>query len=127
MIHHSDRGSQYGSKAYVKILNDSGIKISMGLKAQDNAYAERINGTIKNEYLKLWNINDYKDLKIKTRKAVKHYNTKRGHSNLPNDFSPNQFEKLLLNLSIQERPTVIIKSRWHRAIMTLLPKKTSGS
>ncbi|QTY26459.1 integrase core domain-containing protein [Flavobacterium sp. CS20] len=80
----------------------------MGLKAQDNAYAERINGTIKNEYLKLWNINDYKDLKIKTRKAVKHYNTKRGHSNLPNDFSPNQFEKLLLNLSTQERPTVII-------------------
>lgn len=53
MIHHSDRGSQYGSKAYVKILNDSGIKISMGLKAQDNAFAERINGTIKNEYLKI--------------------------------------------------------------------------
>lgn len=108
LIHHSDRGSQYGSKAYVKILNDSGVKISMGLKAQDNAYAERINGTIKNEYLKLWKIKDLKDLKTKTRKAVNHYNSKRSHSSLPKDLAPNKFEEYLLNLTDQERPTVII-------------------
>src|SRR5690554_7952496 len=47
MIHHSDRGSQYGSREYKKLLTDNGIQISMGMKAQDNAYAERINGTIK--------------------------------------------------------------------------------
>src|SRR5699024_11347219 len=29
MIHHSDRGSQYGSNEYVKLLTDNGIKISM--------------------------------------------------------------------------------------------------
>ena len=40
MIHHSDRGSQYGSKEYVKLLKDNGIKISMGMKAQDNAFAD---------------------------------------------------------------------------------------
>lgn len=28
----------------------------MGLTTYDNAYAERINGTIKNEYLKRWHI-----------------------------------------------------------------------
>ena len=104
MIHHSDRGSQYGSKPYVKMLKDSGIKISMGLKAQENAYAERINGTIKNEYLKLWKIKDFKDLKAKTRKAVNHYNRKRGHSSLPKDLAPNKFEEYLLNLENQERP-----------------------
>jgi transposase InsO family protein len=108
MIHHSDRGSQYGSNAYVKLLNNSGIIISMGLKAQENAYAERINGTIKNEYLKLWKIKDFKDLKAKTRKAVNHYNYKRGHSSLPKDLAPNEFEEYLLNLKNQERPTVII-------------------
>ena len=76
----------------------------MGLKAQDNAYAERINGTIKNEYLKLWKIKDFKDLKVKTRKAVNHYNSKRGHSSLPKDLAPNKFEEYLLNLENQERP-----------------------
>jgi transposase InsO family protein len=51
LIHHSDRGGQYINKNYVGLLRKSGIHISMGAQAQDNAYAERINGTIKNEYL----------------------------------------------------------------------------
>lgn len=56
MIHHSDRGAQYGSHKHTKLLKDKGVQISMGEIAQDNAYAERINGTIKNEYLKHWHI-----------------------------------------------------------------------
>ena len=108
MIHHSDRGSQYGSKPYVKMLKDSEIEISMGVKAQDNAYAERINGTIKNEYLKLWHIKDYKDLKAKVKKAVNHYNNVRKHSSLLNGVSPKEFKKIILGLNIQERPKVII-------------------
>jgi len=108
MIHHSDRGSQYGSKPYVKMLKDSKIEISMGVKAQDNAYAERINGTIKNEYLKLWHIKDYKDLKAKVKKAVDHYNNVREHSSLFNGVSPKEFKKIILDLNTQERPTVII-------------------
>jgi transposase InsO family protein len=134
MIHHSDRGSQYGSNPCIKFLKDSGIKISMGLKAQDNAYAERINGTIKNEYLKLWKIKDLKDLKIKTRKAVSHYNSKRSHSSLPKEMAPKQFEKYLLSLATQESPTVIIYADGnykvkvassHQDFMT--QKKISGS
>ena len=108
MIHHSDRGSQYGSKPYVKMLKDSEIEISMGVKAQDNAYAERINGTIKNEYLKHWHIKDYKDLKAKVKKAVNHYNNVRKHSSLLNGISPEEFKKIILDLNFQERPTVII-------------------
>lgn len=54
LIHHSDKGSQYSSKLYTEILIEAKAKISMGEKAQDNAYAERINRIIKNEYLKLW-------------------------------------------------------------------------
>ena len=48
-IHHSDRGSQYIAKKYTAILNDIESQISMGLTAQDNAYAERINQTISYE------------------------------------------------------------------------------
>ena len=108
MIHHSDRGSQYGSNEYTKVLKDNGIAISMGLKAQDNAYAERVNGTIKNEYLNRWHINDFKELERCLEKAVNHYNHKRVHDHLINDYSPIQFKESLVNLSPQERPTVII-------------------
>lgn len=108
MIHHSDRGSQYGSKEYTNILKEAGIQISMGLIAQDNAYAERINGTIKNEYLNLWYIKDYNELKQRLDQAVKHYNEKRIHNHLINDYSPIRFKDILVNLSPQERPKVII-------------------
>ncbi len=54
----------------------------MGKIAQDNAYAERINGTIKNEYLDYWKPTDFADLKGKVSRAVKNYNTKRPHNHL---------------------------------------------
>ena len=53
-IHHSDRGTQYCCSDYVAALKADSIKISMTEKGdpRENAYAERINGTIKNEFLK---------------------------------------------------------------------------
>ena len=108
MIHHSDRGSQYGGGEYVELLKDKGIEISMGEIAQDNAFVERVNGTIKNEYLKLWYIPDFKTLKQKTREAVNHYNKNRLHLAFNNEYSPWQFKKSLLDLKTQERPKVII-------------------
>jgi hypothetical protein len=107
MIHHSDRGSQYGSTAYKRILRDAGIKLSMGMKAQDNAFAERVNGTIKNEYLNLWHINNLRNLQAKTKKAVEHYNTKRQHDNLKGK-TPKEFKSYVLNLNTQKRPMAII-------------------
>jgi len=108
LIHHSDRGSQYIDKEYVALLGRHDIQISMGGKAQDNAYAERFNGTIKNEYLDYWQPQDLKGLKLMVKKAVAHYNNKRIHNGLPGKTTPVQFEKSLLDLSSQKRPTVII-------------------
>lgn len=108
VIHHSDRGAQYASTKYTKLLKDNYVNISMGLKAQENAYAERINGTIKNEYLKRWVIKDKKDLVKKVNKAVKNYNEKRKHLAFDNEFSPLEFQKTLLDLNTQKRPKVII-------------------
>jgi transposase InsO family protein len=51
LIHHSDRGSQYTYGKYVDLLRSNGTSISMALSGLDNAYAERINRTIKEEYL----------------------------------------------------------------------------
>ena len=52
LIHHSDRGSQYCSAVYTKLLTDNHIDISMTENGDpyENALAERINGIIKGEF-----------------------------------------------------------------------------
>ncbi len=51
-IHHSDRGTQYCSHAYVGALTARGLPISMTEKnhCAENALAERMNGILKGEY-----------------------------------------------------------------------------
>jgi putative transposase len=83
LIHHSDKGGQYIDKNYIALLERYGISISMGASAQENAYAERINGTIKNEYLNYWQPKNLKELKSMLKRAVNHYNNKRIHNELP--------------------------------------------
>ncbi len=81
LIHHSDRGSQYTYKEYIALLKDNRSQISMALSAQDNAFAERINRTIKEEYLDYWKPKNFNELKRMTAKAVNNYNSKRVHNN----------------------------------------------
>jgi putative transposase len=60
LIHHSDRGIQYCSSDYVKLLQDNGIEISMTENGDplENAIAERINGIVKDEYLECYQVKD---------------------------------------------------------------------
>ena len=107
LIHHSDRGSQYTSKDYISLLKANGTKISMGLTAQDNAYAERINRTIKEEFIDPWKPKDFKELRKSVKKAVVYYNTKRPHRNL-NKMSPINFEKYWSTLDKKNKPIITI-------------------
>jgi transposase InsO family protein len=93
IIHHSDRGSQYINKEYLKLLWDQQTHVSMGLIAQDNAYVERLNGIIKNEYLNYWDIQTFSSLKRALKKAVNHYNNRRLHNSLPGENTPIKFEQ----------------------------------
>jgi putative transposase len=93
LIHHSDRGSQYTAKMYTDLLDEYKIHKSMAFTAQDNAYAERINGTIKNEYLSYREIKNLPQLRKELLKTVSHYNCKRIHRNLPRNQTPEQFAK----------------------------------
>lgn len=103
MIHHSDKGSQYVDMEYLKILKDNNIEISMCQQAWENAYSERINRTIKEEYLDRWEINDFGTLSRCVTKAVMHYNHKRGHRNLEKK-TPVQFETDVKNTPADKRP-----------------------
>lgn len=108
-IHHSDRGSQYTSKVYTEILKKQGTALSMGLIAQDNAYAERINKTIKEEYLSYWKIGSFSALKKSVKKAVYNFNNKRLHNGLrPLKITPSAFRQKVVNLPEQDRPKVTI-------------------
>lgn len=106
-VHHSDRGSQYIYKEYTDLLEGNGCKISMAKTAQDNAYAERINRTIKNDYIELWKPRDLGQLKRMMKKAVYHYNNKRPHNNI-GKLSPMEFERSLQFKSTFELQTMTI-------------------
>lgn len=102
LIHHSDRGVQYASQAYVALLTAHGIAISMSGKgnAYDNAFAESFMKTLKveevyiNEYATFdeayTNIKQFIDLV---------YNEKRLHSSIGYK-SPVKFEQEVLNISL---------------------------
>lgn len=106
-IHHSDKGGQYIYKKYVDMLESNDTMISMGETAMDNAYAERINLTIKSEYLDFWQPQSFSELKRLVSKAVKHYNTKRLHNAIERN-TPVEFEKEMVNLPLHKRPKAII-------------------
>lgn len=93
LIFHSDGGGQYYCKEFVKLTKEYGIRNSMGKSAWENPHAERVNGTIKNDYLIPYQPRDFKELKKKLIKAVNLYNQQRPHQSL-NRNSPQEFKRL---------------------------------
>lgn len=81
LIHHSDRGLQYCSDEYQKLLNKNKVLCSMTQESDpyENAIAERINGILKQEYdIDKFNV-DLKTRKILVKQAIKVYNELRPH------------------------------------------------
>lgn len=107
LIHHSDRGSQYVYKGYIELLKQNETQISMALSAQENAYAERINRTIKEEFLDYWKPENLNQLKSYVNKAVNYYNNKRPHNNL-NKMTPIEFENKWFNNQFAPLPKITI-------------------
>lgn len=107
LIHHSDRGGQYVSDAYTEMLTSAGIKISMCNEVLENAHIERVNGTIKNQYLKYWKIDTYEELCVRLEKTINAYNQTRGHSSL-NKMPPDSFEQYIKELDVAQRPKLPI-------------------
>lgn len=81
LIHHSDRGVQYASTEYVKKLQGRHIKISMTENGdpRENAMAERVNSTVKNELLKGIRFTCISEVRDAVAVAVSFYNQRRPH------------------------------------------------
>jgi putative transposase len=107
LIHHSDRGGQYISDAYTLLLTNAGIKISMCNEVHENAHIERVNGTIKNQYLRYWKITTFEELKYRLKNTIETYNNKKPHSSL-GKLSPDSFEQYIKELEVVKRPKLPI-------------------
>lgn len=90
LIHHSDRGCQYASYKYIALLKKHDILPSMTENSdpKDNAVAERINGIIKNEFLKYRNLT-IQNIKSQVANVIDIYNNYRIHLSIGN-FTPEQ-------------------------------------
>jgi len=83
LIHHSDRGIQYCSNGYVKMLEKHHIGISMTQSGDplENALAERVNGILKDELL-AESYPCYTQAQSLVGKAIGLYNNERPHSSI---------------------------------------------
>ena len=97
LIHHSDRGVQYCCHAYVKMLQKNKVQISMTQSGDplENAVAERINRTIKEEFTDDREMN-FSTIELAQKSInlfVNFYNKQRPHRSI-NWHTPNEAHKL---------------------------------
>lgn len=96
LVHHSDRGVQYASSAYVERLESVGALVSMSAKGNpyDNAKAESFFKTLKREEVYLKQYRTFGEAEANIGQFIEDvYNVKRLHSSL-GYLPPAEFETL---------------------------------
>jgi transposase InsO family protein len=116
-IFHSDRGSQYISDVQTQIVLDYKMKLSMCKMPQQNAYVERIQGTIKNQYLCDLELKD-NTLNRVAQKITYLYNHERPHQSL-NMMTPEKYKEYVENLPRSKSPEMLIY-KWNHDLSTKL-------
>lgn len=123
-IFHSDRGSQYISYALQeKVQKQYKMQPSMCIYPQENAYVERLQGILKQEYLDHCHLT-LKNLNRNAQRIKYLYNYDRPHRSLKM-MSPVEFESYIEKLSHRDRPVHKIY-QWedgYQQLQDLLTKK----
>ncbi len=94
LVHHSDRGSQYASDEYVKMLESAGMVISMTRPGRpwENAYSESFMSTLKSEQINCMSYQTREELETQIEEFIEQfYNKQRLHSALKY-LTPEEFE-----------------------------------
>lgn len=95
LIFHSDGGGQYYDKVFLELTKKTGLINSMCEYAWENGKAERINGVIKNNYLRHRSIQSQCELIKEVDRSVSLYNRDKPHRALQRK-SPINFEQELV-------------------------------
>jgi transposase InsO family protein len=102
LLFHSDRGSQYASEDFAKVLEHCSITPSMSRKGNcwDNACSETLFGSLKVERLHGERFETIRAAKDATIAWLLWYNKTRMHSTL-NYLSPTQFEQAWMDAAVK--------------------------
>lgn len=119
---HTDRGSQYISNKQKALIRKNGMLLSMCKMPQENAYVERIQGTIKEEYLNELDLT-VNNIKRIIRNIIRWYNTERPHSSL-DMMTPDQFEEHIKMLAKSKRPLMKIYQGFSDPLVSKRPSKS---
>ena len=111
LIHHSDRGLQYCSAEYVRVLKKHQIQISMTENGDpyENAIAERINGILKDEFGLGEKPETIKQATLQLMQSVEAYNQLRPHLSC----------QMLTPIQMHKQQTVKLK-RWNKKTSNIL-------
>lgn len=101
LIHHSDRGLQYHSGEYLRLLGPKArVSMSENSDPLENAIAERVNGILKDELLKA-RFDSFAEAQAEIAMAVSTYNHLRPHSSID-----------MLTPAVAHTRTGVLKRRW---------------
>jgi len=114
-IFHSDRGTQFLAQDFKTELSKYHFKQSMCKLAQENAYVERVQGTLKYEYLFETSLTSH-NLQSQIFKIKDLYNSDRPHSELGYR-TPADFEHAINKLSLTDKPQLTIY-KWVHPLLT---------
>ncbi len=108
LVHHSDRGVQYASQQYTRLLHIHGILPSMSRPANpyDNAFCESFIKTLKREQIYAHKYHYIDELSAHLEEFIDHYyNRLRLHSALGYK-TPEEFEAACATQTVAAQPTV---------------------
>ena len=105
LVFHSDRGSQYTSKRYRKLLDGYGVRASMGDVGAcwDNAVVERFFGSLKHDWIFKIAQPTREHMKKDVAAYMRYYNLERLHTT-NGDQSPINYENSLKKVSGRTGP-----------------------
>jgi transposase InsO family protein len=106
-IHHTDGGSQYFSRDYLRVLKELGIQVSVAQNCLENGYAEQRNGLIKYHLIPTIKTTRVGDLAKEIDRIIDFYNSERKQDCL-GWRSPVEFEQYIR--TVVERPKRVIYS-----------------
>lgn len=107
LIHHSDRGAQYCSHAYVKLLQNNRIGVSMTENGDpyENPVAERVNGILKQDFDLQRRFTSRKKAVETTHRSILAYNKLRPHMSCD-----------LLTPEVAHKMTGTLKKKWKKKV-----------